>query len=38
MKKVKIPDSFTGAQEQALVEWFSEHPIFFNQSEKDFKN
>ena len=30
MKKVKVPDSLIAAQEQVVVKWFSEHPIFFN--------
>ena len=31
-------DELTMAQEQDLVEFFAEHPLFYDQTLKDFKN
>ena len=38
MKRRHLPDTLSSEQEQALVEWFGDHPLFFDQTQKDFKN
>ena len=37
MKKMKIAEQLTLEQERNLAEWFSEHPLFYDQSMKEFK-
>lgn len=37
-RRCKVPDSLTEGQEDALAEWFQSQPLFFDQSERDFKD
>ena len=37
MTKKKVGETFTSAQEAELAQWFEEHPIFYDQSLKEFK-
>jgi hypothetical protein len=32
-----VSEQLTVAQEQDLVDWFSAHPLFYDQTMKDFK-
>ena len=37
--KKRVPnEQLSEQQEQTLVEWFHEHSLFYDQTEKDFKN
>ena len=39
IKRRHVPnEQLSPEEEQSLVEWFSEHPLFFDQTEADFKN
>ena len=38
IKRRHVPEQHSPEQEQTLVEWFSEHPLFFDQTEAQFKN
>ena len=35
--RAKVSEHLTIAQEQELVEWFQAHPLFYDQTLKDFK-
>ena len=37
VKRMKVAEQLTVAQEEDLAEWFAEHPLFFDQSTKKFK-
>ena len=37
-KRAHIADELTKTQEQDLVDFFAEHPLFYDQTLKDFKN
>ena len=37
-KKKKVPENLSAAQEQTLADWFSEQPMFFDQTHRDFKD
>ena len=37
-KKVRAEDVIGAEQEDVLVAWFAEHPIFYDQSLRDFKD
>ena len=37
-KRAKVSENISAQQEQILVDWFSENPLFYDQSLKDFKN
>ena len=39
IKRRHVPnEQLSPEEEQILVEWFSEHPLFYDQTETDFKN
>ena len=37
-KRAHVSDELTIAQKQDLLDFFADHPLFYNQTTKDFKN